>query len=88
MKARSKVKSQSKSLFRGDYGMIYDLGSHGSMPVSMLLRLASKAIHKSLAKTKYDLIVLANPNHKSNGHKSCNVARRAGWIRLAPCKAA
>lgn len=80
--------SAQKVPYRGDYGKIYELAAHATMPIEELVRQASRALKKSQQKVKYDLNVLTNPNHKSNGHKSANVAKRQGWVRLAPCHVA
>jgi len=81
----AKASKATKPLFRGDYGVIYDLASHETIPVDVLLRRAAKAVRKSMQRVKYDLQVLVNPNHRSNGGKSTNVAKREGWVRLTKC---
>jgi hypothetical protein len=79
---------RGQPLYRGDYGRLFELGSHKVMTKDDLIKAAAKAMRKPAQKIAYDLQVLTNPKHRSNGQKSCNVARRKGWVRLAPIKAA
>ncbi len=78
----------TKRLFRGDYGVLYQIGSRGTMRVEDFIRAGAYRLHKASRLIAFDLIVLRNPKHRSNGGKCMNVARRPGYIKLATVRKA